>query len=145
VNELLTLAATRPAVAWLLGYTPFLALIAALVALQSGWRQALVVAALNGALASVPVACVWAVSELLAWRRGTRSWWADRLGAVAGGLVPLFVLALAAIWAFDVAAATGWGALLVAGLLTVANVVPLALGVGIEAAVLRFTASRPAA
>lgn len=145
MNDLLDLAATRPAVAWLLGYTPFLASIGALVALQSGWRQALVVAALNGALAVVPVACVWGVSELLARRGGTRSWLADRLGAVAGGLVALYVVALTATWAVDVAAATGMGAGLVAALFTAANGVPLALGVGVEAAVLRFRASRRAA
>lgn len=118
MKTLLELAATRPVVAWLLGYTPFLVLIAALVTYQSGWRQALVVACVNAALAGLPVGCVWGVSRLLARSGGTRAWWKERLGALAGGLGAFFVLALGATWLFDVALATGAGALLVAGLLT---------------------------
>ncbi|MDP2311148.1 MAG: hypothetical protein Q8P18_34325 [Pseudomonadota bacterium] len=134
MKPLVELAASRPFVAWFLGYTPFLVLIWALVTALSGWREALAVAGVNALFAAIPVGCVWGASLLLARSGASRTWWRGRLVALALGLVLFFALALGAMLYFDVALATGSGTLLITTLTTLANVVPLAMGIGLEAA-----------
>ncbi|MDP2312384.1 MAG: hypothetical protein Q8P41_05725 [Pseudomonadota bacterium] len=156
MKSLLALAASRPVVAWYLGYAPFLLVNTALVAIQSGWGAAGVAAFINAALAAVPVAAVWATTALLARVGGRRSWGTERAIGVAIGLLVTAALGSAVFWGFreegprpgsilEEPEPALWMQVLGVGALVAAlNLLPLAFGVGLEAAARRLTAPRRA-
>ncbi len=157
MKRLLALAASRPVVAWYLGYAPFLLVLTGIVALQNGWRAAGIAAVVNAALMAVPVGAVWAATALLARSGRPRSWGIERALGVALGILATAVAGALVVWAFigegprsalvlpGEPTPPAWvGALTAAALIVALNVVPLALGVAIEAAA-RISAGRRAA
>ena len=144
MKQLVTLAATRPLVALALGYVPLLLLMAALVVIQSGWSAAGPIMGVNTALVLVPLGCVWGADRLLA---HGRTWWKDRLLAVVGGLVALFLLATGGAYVYEaeLVPQSGWVSgpplwLVFPSLLTAVNLVPLLLGIAVEAIARRLVA-----